>query len=74
MHARDVLFAVALALAATGAGARPLPDSAGAPGVGQKAPDFRLQEVGGKEVSLLDLRSAGHGGSWVLLVFYRGYW
>ena len=74
MHARDVLFAVALALAATGAVARPLPGSAGAPGVGQKAPDFRLPEVGGKEVSLSDLRSTGHGGSWVVLVFYRGYW
>lgn len=69
-----VVSTIVLALAVTRAGARPLPGSAEAPAVGQKAPDFRLQEVGGKEVSLSDLRSAGHVGSWVLLVFYRGYW
>ena len=69
-----VSLALSLGLAAGGAGARPLPASAGAPDVGKKAPDFRLEEVGGKPVSLSEILSAGPKGSWVLLVFYRGYW
>jgi hypothetical protein len=48
-----------------------LPDSAGAPQVGQKAPDFTLVDTSGKQVSLADTLSKQKG---VLLVFYRGYW
>lgn len=48
-----------------------LPKSTGAPQVGQKAPDFRLADAGGEQVSLTDTLSKQKG---VLLVFYRGYW
>ncbi len=57
-----------------------LPVSAGAPRVGQKAPDFVLPDQNGEPVQLSRLLegSAGQKGragkSWVLLVFYRGYW
>ena len=51
-----------------------LPASTGAPEVGQMAPDFRLPDSNGAVVSLSELRAASRGGSWVLLVFYRGYW
>ena len=54
-----------------------LPGSKGAPQVGQKAPEFTLQDQTGKQVSLTELRSAPVNGSApksVLLVFYRGYW
>lgn len=57
--------------------ARWLPPSTGAPKVGQKAPDFTLQDTTGKQVSLNELLSAPVNGSApksVLLVFYRGYW
>jgi hypothetical protein len=57
--------------------ARELPVSAAAPHVGAKAPDFTLQDTGGKPVSLSDLLSAPIGGrqpKGALLVFYRGYW
>lgn len=57
--------------------ARWLPTSKGAPQVGQKAPDFSLQNMDGKQVSLAELLSAPMNGSapkGVLLVFYRGYW
>ena len=58
---------------------RQLPASAGAPKVGEKAPDFTLADAQGRPVRLYDLlgsRSAGSGapGSWVILIFYRGYW
>src|SRR2546430_5986905 len=61
-----------------------LPASAGAPQVGQKAPDFNLVDANNKSVSLSELLSspikseppASAGGSrasrGVLLVFYRG--
>ncbi len=57
---------------------RQLPDAAGAPQVGQKAPDFVLEDPQGRPVRLYDLlgaqtRGAG-SGSWVVLVFYRGHW
>ena len=56
--------------------ARELPASAGAPQVGQKAPDFKLADTNGNPVSLSQL--LGNGGSpaprAVLLVFYRGDW
>lgn len=51
--------------------ARDLPAAASAPKVGSPAPEFTLQDVNGKPVSLADLRA---GRNWVLLVFYRGYW
>jgi len=58
--------------------ARQLPASAGAPRVGQKAPDFRLPDADGHEVGLSEMLGSGaavadrpHG---VLLIFYRGYW
>ena len=57
--------------------ARWLPASKGAPQVGQKAPEFSLQDTSGKQVSLTELLSAPVNGSapkTVLLVFYRGYW
>jgi len=53
-----------------------LPPSKGAPKVGEKAPDFTLPDSTGKPVKLSEFIAAGNGGkgSWVLLVFYRGYW
>ena len=38
--------------------------------VGQAAPDFTLEDVDGKAVTLADFRSK----KTVVLVFYRGYW
>ncbi len=69
-----VALVLSLDLIAVSAAGRPLPASAGAPDMGQKAPDFRLREVGGESVSLSEILSASPKGSWVLLVFYRGYW
>ncbi len=56
--------------------ARLLPASAGAPRVGQKAPDFTLPDKDGSPVTLSRLIGAGAdgGASGVLLVFYRGNW
>lgn len=59
--------------------ARWLPPSTGAPQVGQKAPDFTLSDVSGKQVSLSELLSQPIAGQsnppkGVLLIFYRGYW
>jgi hypothetical protein len=60
--------------------ARDLPASAGAPQVGQKAPDFTLTDTSGQTISLSQLlstpidASAGKAPKAVLLVFYRGYW
>ncbi len=55
-----------------------LPASAGAPKVGEKAPDFTLEDSQGKPVqlsSLLKSKPEGAGSSsWVVLIFYRGYW
>ena len=58
-------------------GARQLPESAGAPKVGEKAPDFTLPDAQGRPVrlyGLLEPPGGGDSGSWVLLIFYRGYW
>ncbi len=60
--------------------ARDLPVSAGAPHVGQKAPDFTLTNTSGRAVSLTQLlagpmnSSSGRPPKAVLLIFYRGYW
>jgi hypothetical protein len=48
-----------------------VPASAGAPRVGQKAPDFFLLDQNGKPVGLGDLLSSSKGA---LLIFYRGFW
>jgi len=57
---------------------RDIPASAGAPRVGQKAPDFALADTGGQTLSLSQLLASSNGASappkGVLLVFYRGYW
>ena len=58
-------------------GGRLLPASKGAPQVGQKAPDFSLNDANGKAVSLNELLTTpinGAASKGVLLVFYRGYW
>jgi hypothetical protein len=60
--------------------ARALPASAGAPHVGQKAPDFTLADTNGQPVSLGQLFAPPPGDpssaapKAVLLIFYRGYW
>ena len=60
--------------------AKDLPASAGAPRVGQKAPDFTLTDTSGNPVSLSQMiaapidASSGKAPKAVLLVFYRGYW
>jgi hypothetical protein len=48
-----------------------VPDSSGAPRVGQKAPDFLLLDQAGKPVGLGDLLSNSKA---VVLIFYRGFW
>lgn len=53
---------------------RQLPASTDAPRVGEKAADFTLPDAHGRPVRLYDLLGSRGGGSWVILVFYRGYW
>lgn len=59
---------------------RDIPASTNAPKVGAKAPDFTLPDDQGRPVQLARLLSMsergerGAPGSWVLLIFYRGYW
>jgi hypothetical protein len=68
-----VSFFLVLTLALT----RDLPPASGAPRVGSQAPDFTLPDSGGRPVrlaGLLGARTAGAPGTWVLLIFYRGYW
>jgi len=50
---------------------RQVPASAGAPRVGQKAPDFMLLDQNKQPVGLGDLLPASRG---VALIFYRGFW
>jgi len=55
--------------------ARQLPASAGAPRVGQKAPQFTLVDQDNKPVELADLLKPQEGKpGGALLIFYRGYW
>ena len=57
--------------------ARRLPASAGAPQVGQKAPDFSVTDINNKPVALADLLAEpidNKPAKGVLLIFYRGYW
>jgi len=52
-----------------------VPASAGAPRVGQKAPDFFLLDQNGKPVGLGDLLRGPSGPpKGVALIFYRGFW
>ena len=56
---------------------RNLPPAHGAPQVGQKAPEFTLNDSDNKPVTLAELTSTpinGKAPKGVLLVFYRGYW
>jgi hypothetical protein len=59
-------------------GARQIPDSLGAPRVGQIAPDFTLPDQDGRPVSLAQLLGttpgAAQASNGAMLVFYRGYW
>ena len=53
------------------------PESAAAPQVGQRVPDFTLPDSAGHFVSLTQLFSSSVGNEApkaLLLVFYRGYW
>ena len=74
------LGAVALFAYATLYASRQLPASAGAPAVGNKAPEFSLADTSGRMVTLSMLLSEPMPGMQVgkprgvLLVFYRGYW
>jgi hypothetical protein len=73
------LAAVGFFLFATLSMSRQLPAAAGAPKVGEKAPDFTLPDSQGRMVRLSDLLAqpnakSGAPGSWVILIFYRGYW
>jgi hypothetical protein len=57
--------------------ARRLPASAGAPQVGQRAPDFALTDINHKPVELAELLRQPVNNKppkGVLLIFYRGYW
>jgi hypothetical protein len=47
-----------------------LPEAAGAPQVGQHAPDFAIPNQAGQSVALADLHKNGPA----LVVFYRGHW
>jgi hypothetical protein len=54
-----------------------LPKSAGAPQVGQMAPDFTLTDSSNKPVALTQLLTEpfnNRSPKAVLLIFYRGYW
>lgn len=72
------LAVVGVFVFATLVGSRQMPAAAGAPKVGDKAPDFVLLDTEGRSVRLYDLLGPAAGGSgpssWVVLVFYRGFW
>jgi hypothetical protein len=66
------LGVVAFFLFMTTVASRQIPASPDAPKVGQKAPDFTLPDSQGRPVALHEI--VGPGKSWVVLIFYRGYW
>ena len=71
------LVVMALFVFAYFVGGRMLPESKGAPQVGQRAPDFTLPDTTNKQVSLNELMTMPINGKTprgVLLIFYRGYW
>jgi len=77
----SVLIVIALLLVAGDAflfrETRAVPNSAGAPQVGQHLPEFTLPDSSGELTSLSQLFAASADSSppkAVLLVFYRGYW
>jgi hypothetical protein len=56
---------------------RDVPNSAGAPQIGQRLPEFTLSDSSGQPTSLSQLFAASADAARpkaVLLVFYRGYW
>jgi hypothetical protein len=63
-----VLFAYALFYIV-----RQMPASAGAPRVGEKAPEFTLADQNGRSTHLREMLTSS-GTRAVLLIFYRGYW
>jgi hypothetical protein len=71
-----------LVLALYGAGvfhfARQVPPSRDAPKVGEKAPDFTLQDKDGRPVTLSRILATGPDGrggmNGAVLIFYRGFW
>ena len=74
--ALGVLFFAGLLFGVFVAG-RWLPASAGAPQVGQKAPDFTLADSNNQPVTLAQLLTEPVNNKppkAVLLIFYRGYW
>lgn len=76
-YARSFALAAAFALLLTAPGrGTPLPPSPRAPAVGARAPEFTLPDTNGQPVTLSKLLApeGSPKGSWVLLVFYRGYW
>ncbi len=54
--------------------ARQLPVSAGAPRVGQKAPEFSLADQNGNTMTLDKILSGPPKANGALLIFYRGHW
>ena len=71
------LVVMALFVFAYFVGGRMLPESKGAPQVGQRAPVFTLPDTTNKQVSLNELMTMPINGKTprgVLLIFYRGYW
>jgi AhpC/TSA family len=52
-------------------GSKDMPAAAGAPAVGQKAPEFTLPDTNNRPVSLASTLAGSKG---VVLVFYRGFW
>jgi AhpC/TSA family len=50
---------------------RQMPASAGAPRIGERAPEFTLPDQDGKPVALLDILGSSRAA---VLIFYRGHW